>query len=126
MVVILLFRFVNNIFKDEKDYRKNYSSNNFYSKVSFDDIWFSVLKYKTGVSILDETSNIQCDKNLFLDENGKASLVLNNSSIDKVCDVNDDFKLEYTNFENQKLYTSIVLKDVFGTSIYTPIEKYNR
>lgn len=267
------FQFVNNIFKDEKDYRKNYSSNAFFSKVSFDDIWFSVLKYKTGVSILDEASNIQCDKDLFLDENGKASLVLNNSSIDKVCDVkytifsevydenegcnvyielgqsnqvsldkvtgkvtenfdgrwlmlpnglplattdvqneenyvrqispcfinndyvylyttlnketnevviegyaddydnksiqtkvlsqleigdciqpmfmytknlengaifkdsemnfgfcdvNDDFKLEYTNLENQKLYTSIVLKDVFGTSIYTPIEKYNR
>ena len=38
----------------------------------------------------------------------------------------DDFKLEYTNLENQKLYTSIVLKDVFGTSIYTPIEKYNK
>lgn len=267
------FQFVNNIFKDEKDYRKNYASNKFYANASFDDIWFSVLKSKTGVSILDEASNIQCDKPVYTDENGKSSLILNNNSKDKVCDamytifsevydekegcnvyielgksnqinldkatgkvtenfdgrwlmlpnglplavidvqmedayvrqvspcfINDDyvylyttlnketnevmiegyaedydnksiqtkvlsqleigdciqpmfmytknlkngaifkdsemnfgfcdvtnnFKLEYTKFENQKLYTSIVLKDVFGTSIYTPIEKYNR
>ena len=81
------FKFVKNIFKNEKDYRKNYANNEFYSNKNFDDKWFSVLKNKTGVSIVDEISSITCSKPVNKDENNHIILELNKDSIEKVSDV---------------------------------------
>ena len=38
------------------------------------------------------------------------------------CDVNNNFNLEYTDLSKDNLYASIIVNDVFGTNIYTPIK----
>ena len=99
------FGFVNNIFKNEKDYRKNYAYNEYYSNVNYTDKWFSVLKNKTGVCILDEISNIVCEKTLYFDDNHHMNMELKKESLNKVSDV------KYTVF-------SKVYDEKEGTDVY--------
>lgn len=42
------------------------------------------------------------------------------------CDVTEGFELKYSKLLDDDLYCSIILEDVFGNEIYTPISKYAR
>jgi hypothetical protein len=103
------FSFVNSIFENEKEFRtkNNNADPNYYL-----NRWFKTLKIDTGISILDETSNIKCKSEVYIDNNNQYNIDVEKESIDKIKTAKIKiFSKVYNELEGDYVYRELGIAD---------------